>query len=107
MAVTLDEGKKAWVVRMEGEVTIAVASECKEVLLRALASGKGLRLDLSHATELDATALQLLWAAEREARVSGRTLVLAGELPEAAAELGRRAGFEKFPVPADSPDVIP
>ncbi len=106
MAVTIEERKKAWVVRMEGEVTIGGAAECKEVLLRALASGKELRLDLSRAAELDATALQLLWAAEREATGSGRKLVLAGQLPEEIATLSRSAGFERFPVPADERDVV-
>ena len=52
--------------------------ELKKVMLQALASGKEMLVDLRRATELDVTAIQLLWAAEREARKSGRKFFLPG-----------------------------
>ncbi len=100
MPATLDRKKKVWVVRLEGETNVACAADFKTLLLEALASGKELQLDLANAIDLDVTALQLLWAAEREAKASGKSLVLAGPLPEAMAEIARETGLEKFPVSA-------
>ncbi len=100
MPATLDRKKKVWVVRLEGETNISCAAEFKNLLMEALASGKELQLDLQDATDLDVTALQLLWAAEREAKASGKSFVLAGALPETIAEIARESGLERFPVAA-------
>jgi anti-anti-sigma factor len=98
MAVTLDQSEALCVIRLEGEVGIASAAELKKLLLQALASGRELRVDLEGATELDVTAWQLLWAAEREARGSGVGFALAGRLPEKISAAVRDAGFDEFPV---------
>ena len=58
-------------------------------------------MDLESATELDVTALQLLWAAEREARGSGVGFTLAGRVPEEISVAVSDAGFKNFPVPVD------
>ncbi len=87
---------------MEGEINIAAAAELRNVLLQALASEKEVRVDLERATELDVTAWQLLWAAERGARGSGRGFALAGRLPEEILAAAMDAGLEKFPVPMDA-----
>ena len=102
MPVTLDQREAQCFVRLEGEINIAAAAELKNVLLQALASEKEVRVDLERATELDVTALQLLWAAERGARGSGRGFALAGRLPEEILEAVMDAGLEKFPVPMDA-----
>lgn len=102
MAMTLDQSEARCVVRMDGEINIACAAELKKLLLQALASGRELRADLDGATELDVTALQLLWAAEREARGSGRGFTLAGRVPEEIASTVRDAGLERFPVGVDA-----
>ena len=102
MPVTLDQTEAQCFVRLEGEINIAAAAELKNLLLQALASGKELRVDLERAAELDVTALQLLWAAEREARGSGRGFALAGRLPEEILAAATDAGLEKFPAPMDA-----
>jgi anti-anti-sigma factor len=102
MAVTLDQSEARCVIRLGGEINIASAAEMKKLLLQALASGRELRVDLEGATEMDVTALQLLWAAEREARGSGRGFTLAGRVPEEIAATARDAGLEKFPVGVDA-----
>jgi anti-anti-sigma regulatory factor len=79
---------------------IACAADFKNLLIEALASGKELQLDLQKTEDLDLTALQLLWAAEREAKGSGRSFVLAGPLPAPLSERCSDAGFERFPIPA-------
>jgi anti-anti-sigma factor len=102
MAVTLDQSEARRGIGLDGEINIVCAAEMKKLLLQALASGRELRVDLEGATEMDVTALQLLWAAEREARGSGRGFTLAGRVPEEIAATARDAGLEKFPVGVDA-----
>jgi hypothetical protein len=71
--------------------------ELKNVLLLALQSGKEICLDLEKATELDITALQLFWAAQRGAIESGSRFNVAGDTPESILNGALEAGFEKFP----------
>jgi ABC-type transporter Mla MlaB component len=84
---------------------INCAADFKTLLIQALASGKDMELDLRQATALDVTALQLLWAAEREARGSGRILTLSDSLPEKLFVMTKEAGFDKFPVSVKAPEV--
>ena len=65
-------------IRLEGEIDIAVAAELKAVLLEALASGREISVGLEGVTALDVTAFQLLWAAGREAKQAGRKFRLSG-----------------------------
>ena len=102
MPVTLDQSPSVCLLRFEGEINIAFAAELKKLLLEALASGRDLRVDMEHATELDVTALQLLWAARRQAKNSGTALGLARPIAEEILAAASDAGFEKFPV-----EVIP
>ncbi len=97
--VILDQSEAVCVIRLEGEIDITSAAELKNVLLEALASGREIRVDLERSAELDVTALQLLWAAEREARGSGRGFTLAGRVPEEILAAMGDSGFETFPVP--------
>jgi anti-anti-sigma factor len=99
--ITLHRNEEQCTVHLEGEIDIAGAAELKKLLLQALASGKQLRIDLEHATELDITALQLLLAAEREAHRSNLGFGLAGRLPEEISAAAMDAGFAKFLVPGD------
>ena len=98
MPVTVEQIEAVRFIRLEGEVTIACAAELKKVLLEALASGGELRLDMASATELDITALQLLWAAGREARASGRAYTLEGTVADEIVATATEAGFEKLPI---------
>jgi ABC-type transporter Mla MlaB component len=99
--VTLERSDVENVVRLEGEISIPFAAELKEMLIQALSDGKGLRIDLESCTELDITALQLLWAAEREARKSSVGFTAAGAVPEAITAAATAVGFESFPVPIE------
>lgn len=95
--MTLDQGGALCLIRLEGEISIGLATELKTALLQALAAQAEVRLDLEHATELDVTALQLLWAAEREARRSGKAFELAASVPPDVLRAVGEAGFENFP----------
>jgi len=85
MPVSCDEGEALSLIHFEGDVNISSAAELKQLLLRALAHGKGIHVDLGCVTEVDITALQLLWAAEREAKGAGVGFSLVGQWPEEVA----------------------
>ena len=102
MPITLDQNEALCLIRLEGDIDIASAIELKKLLIEALASGKEMRVDLERVIELDLTALQLFWAAEREARGKGTGFRLAGRVPEVIAVALGDAGFEKFPIPMDT-----
>jgi anti-anti-sigma regulatory factor len=97
MPVTLEQGEGLSVIRLEGEINIASAAGLKAALLEALASVSEVRLDLNRATDLDITALLLLWAAEREALRSGKKVALTGTIPDEILLAATDAGLDKFP----------
>jgi anti-anti-sigma regulatory factor len=78
MGITLDESGPQAVIGLEGAVDISSAAELKALLLRALNSGKKVRVSYGVATDLDVTAAQLLWAAGQEASKAGVDYSLAG-----------------------------
>jgi anti-anti-sigma regulatory factor len=100
MPVSCDEGEALSIIRLQGDMNICSAAEFKRILLLVLAHGKDIRVDLSSVTELDVSVLQLLWAAEREAKGAGVGLSFTGQCPQEVALALAAAGFEKFPPPA-------
>ena len=102
--MTFDAGAEPGLIRLEGEIDISQADELKRVLLAALTENREVRIALETATGMDITAVQLLWAAEREARATGTALVLQGKVPEALRATVREAGLERFPL-ADEPEL--
>jgi hypothetical protein len=84
-------------IRLEGAADIGCAADLKGALLRALTSGCEVRVALDGATDLDVTAIQLLWAAGREANASGVAFTFAGQVPEPISAALTNAGFEEFP----------
>ena len=99
MGITFEQRDESRLICLEGVVDIASAAELKTILLDALESGKAVRVALNHSTDLDVTAVQLLWAAEREARATGVEFSLAGPVPQPLSAALKDAGFESFPVP--------
>ena len=98
MPVHLEVNESSILIRMEGDINITGAAELKKHLLEALAPGKRLLADLERSTELDVAALQLLWAARREALRTGVGFTLTGCVPEDLSIALQDAGFEE---PAD------
>lgn len=82
---------------IEGDRTIASAGELKDELCRALASEGDIRVSLERAGILDITAMQLLWAAAREAERNGHSLTFSGPVPEAIRAQVREA---RIPFPS-------
>ena len=96
MPITLEQGKAMFTLRLEGEINIESASELKDLLLQALASGRKLRFNLQNVTRLDVTTVQLLWVAQREAAASGLELRLHGPMPDEIAVALDEVGFSEF-----------
>jgi anti-anti-sigma regulatory factor len=71
MPVTLKLGKDKSALRLDGQIDIASAAELKQAMLDAISAGKKVSLSLQRVTDLDVTAVQLIWAAQREARSAG------------------------------------
>jgi len=94
LPVRLDRLETHWLVRLEGEFTIASAPELKALLADWLASRKDLELDLERAGEIDVTLLQLLSAAGREAERAGVRVSI--HMSEVAAAAARDLGFERL-----------
>jgi anti-anti-sigma regulatory factor len=99
---TLEQDAGLNVIRLEGAMEIGCAAELKRLLVEALASGPEVRISQEGATDLDVTAVQLLWAAARQAQGAGVKFTLTGPASrEVSAALGE-AGLQQFLVPVDA-----
>jgi anti-anti-sigma regulatory factor len=99
MGITVEQGDESIAVCLEGVIDIASAAELKAALLDALKPAKAVRVALAGNADLDVTAIQLLWAAERAARGSGVPFKLDAHAPVTLSAVMKDAGFEGFPVP--------
>jgi anti-anti-sigma regulatory factor len=81
LPVNHKEGEHACVLQFQGEMDASHSGELKGYFLEAISHGKDLRVDLTAATDLDVTTLQLFWAAMREAEKTGRTIKVEGKVP--------------------------
>ncbi len=106
MSITFDDSATRCVLRLEGEIDVTCAAELKRALIDAISSGREVQLDLAQASDLDVTAVQLLWAARREAEKAGTSFAVAGDVPENIGRAVCEAGFENFPV-AVTPKAAP
>jgi anti-sigma B factor antagonist len=78
MTVQLNQESGRTVLRPAGEFNIYCAVEFRDALVKAVASGGDLEIDLAAVSEMDAAGLQLLLVARREADASGKRLYLTG-----------------------------
>lgn len=93
MPILCEELEKDYVVHLQGEIDIGCSAELKTALASAISAGKELRVQME-ATKLDVTAIQLLWAARRDAQKNGTRLSVNGDVPEEVQRAVREAGFE-------------
>jgi anti-anti-sigma factor len=99
--ITFEQNGALGLIHLDGEVTILQAAELKQVLVQALKEGKDLRLHLEAVTEMDITALQLLLAADREAKKLGVGFFTVGSVPGELFAAAIEVGLEGFPVHAE------
>jgi ABC-type transporter Mla MlaB component len=80
---------------LEGQVTVAAATELKDALVEWLGAHKNLELDLEAAEEIDISAIQLLYATGREAARTG--LRIDGRASSVVCAAIRDSGFDQEP----------
>jgi len=80
-------------IEAEGSLGIEVAAEMKALLLEAASSGLETQLDVSRATSIDASCLQLLWAATNRTESATHTLTVVGDIPPSIDLAMITAGF--------------
>ncbi len=85
MSVFLNREEDSSRVRLDGVLDISDAAELKAVLLEALGRAKPVEVALDGASSLDVTAVQLLWAARREAETKAVPFHFAGDVAEAVS----------------------
>ena len=100
MGITLKQRDESTVICLGGDIDISSAAELKKAFVDALKPGRAVLVSLDSNTDLDVTAIQLLWAAEQKAKASGVKLGLDGQVPEKVSAALKDEGFEEFPFPA-------
>ena len=103
MSITSAVNETQCVINLQANVDISDAADLKQALLDALLSHKKLCLDLTGVTDMDITAVQLLWAAARESRREGISFTVMGAVPEEITSTIRDAGFDAFLESATAP----
>jgi anti-anti-sigma factor len=93
VAIVLEQGEKTSCVRLKGPVDISSAEELKKILMNALKAGGEIQVMLGDSTYLDVTAIQLLWAAQREAARMGVRWIFGDALLEPVRSNLDDAGF--------------
>jgi anti-sigma B factor antagonist len=74
MHVDIEELNNFCVIDIKGGVTLAYASELKEVLLDSIANHPDIEVRLHDINDIDSAAIQTLWLAKREARQANKNL---------------------------------
>lgn len=83
-------------IQLEGMIDMERAMELKRELVLALQSGKPITVCLRKITDLHVSAVQLLWAAAREAEKAGLPFRYSGALAEVVQAKLRVAGLDSF-----------
>lgn len=99
MPIETEQTAQLNTIRLEGPMDISAAAQLKVALTDAIRCGGTLHLSLEHVTNLDVTAMQLLWAAERAARLAGVQIEVDQPLPQDLVAKLASAGFSGFPLP--------
>ena len=68
-------------LELEGDITIALAAKLKRELSTAIEMGQPISVSLEQVSMLDITAIQLLWAAGRHARMAGLSFSFSPPVP--------------------------
>ena len=102
MGITLKQNQKSTVIRLKGVIDITTAAEFKKLLFQACGSGKDVRVVLDGVTDLDVTAVELIWAARRSAEGAGVAFTLSGAVPESVSSALGNAGLQQFLAPLDA-----
>lgn len=96
MSIVVKGQGKSRTIHLEGAVDITAAAELKAALVKAFQSARSVHLALDGVTELDVTAVQLLWAAAQQARQAGSLFDAISPLSENLLQSLRIDGLEAY-----------
>lgn len=102
LPVSLEQDGALSRIRLQGAIDIGCAQELKQLLVQGVTAGVELHVLLAEATDLDVTAMQLIWAARRSAEVSGVAFMISGAEPESVSSALGNAGLEQFLFPSEA-----
>ena len=98
MSIALSHDGGCCRMELDGAIDISCAADLKASLLQALETGEEISISLTGTTELDVTAVQLLWAAGARSRAAEPRIQVTQ--PPELCRLLADAGLE---LPANSP----
>jgi anti-anti-sigma regulatory factor len=104
MSIELQQSEDRSVVRLAEPITVGCASELHKLLVETVSSNRSVAIDLEGVTELDVSAIQLLYAAGQAAERAGISFSLQGILPEVVKSAFLDAGLHPFAL-ASGPEV--
>jgi ABC-type transporter Mla MlaB component len=78
---------------VNGQLTIACATEFKDALIKLYESSKSLFLDLANVSSIDTSCLQLLCAVHKSSMNSDKTIEIKDEFPESFKQSVTDAGY--------------
>ncbi|MBF0140705.1 MAG: STAS domain-containing protein [Magnetococcales bacterium] len=91
--LSVDDAGDAGTLTLSGGITIQHAAQLKDTLLEGISAAKGLVIDLSEVDRVDLSAIQLLFAAHRGLNDKGKSLTVAGTIPEAWHNAVKESGY--------------
>lgn len=94
MSFRCDRDESRFLIEAEGSLGIEVAAEFKATLVEAASSGLATHLDIARATSIDASCLQLIWAAANRTSPAIQPLSVVGDLPASIELAIHTAGFD-------------
>ncbi|MGA7243713.1 MAG: STAS domain-containing protein [Terracidiphilus sp.] len=82
MAINVEDQNGRRRIRLDDVVDIAQAAELKQILMEAIGSFAPVSIQVSGASAIDVTAVQLLWAALSHASTTGKEFAIVGPWDE-------------------------
>ena len=84
-------------LKLSGEANILQAEAFRQELLRALAAGQGVCLDLSALTSVDLAFVQVILAGQQAAQAQGLGFAFCSGLPAVFTQLQKSAALDNQP----------
>ena len=95
MSLALSQEAEGTMIRLDGLLDITTAGALKAELLEAIKAGSAISVAVDTATDLDVTAVQLLWAANREAKRAGIKFAVVGKWREPVQAFLKSMGMDE------------
>lgn len=87
---------KEFSIKLTGDLTIKKASELQQKLIEAINGHDKIQVLIDDPENLDVTCLQLLQAAQQNAKAASKQFIIRANLSADLSDLLHKAGFNKF-----------